>query len=45
MNNRNGSNRLKVFEEGYGKEIDIWGIGRLIIDASRWIIGLSYKIL
>ncbi|PKK69323.1 hypothetical protein RhiirC2_781156 [Rhizophagus irregularis] len=35
----------EVFEAGHGGEVDIWGVGRLIMDASIWITGLSHNII
>ncbi|GBB99211.1 hypothetical protein RclHR1_03450006 [Rhizophagus clarus] len=35
----------EVFQQNQGEEIDIWSVGKLIIDASRWIIGLSQNII
>ncbi|CAG8682540.1 20694_t:CDS:2 [Rhizophagus irregularis] len=35
----------EVFEAGHGGEVDIWGVGRLITDASIWITGLSHNII
>ena len=35
----------EVFEAGHGGEVDIWGVGRLITDASLWITGLSHNII
>ncbi|CAB4384780.1 unnamed protein product [Rhizophagus irregularis] len=34
----------EVFQQNHGGEVDIWSVGKLILDASRWIIGLSQRI-
>lgn len=34
----------EVFKPNHGGEVDIWSVGKLIIDESVWIIGLSQKI-
>ncbi|CAI2188031.1 20336_t:CDS:2 [Funneliformis geosporum] len=35
----------EVFEEDHGGEVDIWSIGRLIIEVNKWIMGLSQSIV
>ncbi|CAI2164368.1 11782_t:CDS:2, partial [Funneliformis geosporum] len=34
----------EVFQQNHGGEVDIWSVGKLIMDANRWIIGLSQRI-
>jgi len=35
----------EVFQEHHHGEVDVWGVGKLIIEASKWIIGLSLDII
>ncbi|CAG8725312.1 10570_t:CDS:2, partial [Dentiscutata erythropus] len=34
-----------VFQENHHGEVDIWSVGKLITEASKWLIGISPKIL
>ncbi|RHZ82138.1 hypothetical protein Glove_114g70 [Diversispora epigaea] len=35
----------EVFQENHYGEVDMWGVGRLITEASKWIIDISPKII
>ena len=30
-----------VFQDGHGAEVDIWGVGRLILDAAKSVVDVS----
>jgi hypothetical protein len=30
-----------VFQDGHGAEVDIWAVGRLILDAAEWVVDAS----
>jgi len=34
-----------VFEDNHGAEVDIWGVGKLILDASAFVTGMSETIM
>ena len=36
-----GSHSPAVFEDNHGAEVDIWGVGKLILDASGFVTGMS----
>jgi hypothetical protein len=33
-----------VFQNGHGAEVDIWGVGRLILDAVKWVKDVSEEL-
>jgi len=35
------SHSPNVFKDGHGAEVDIWGVGRLILDAGSFATGIS----
>src|SRR5689334_12368527 len=38
------SHAPEVFSDGHGGEVDIWAVGKLITDASHWILSMSMSI-
>jgi Phosphotransferase enzyme family len=34
----------RVFQDGHGAEVDIWAVGRLILDAVKWVVDVSEEL-
>ena len=33
-----------VFRDGHGAEVDIWAVGRLILEATKWVVNISEEL-
>jgi hypothetical protein len=36
-----GSHSPRVFSDGHGSEVDLWGVGKLLLDARKFVLGIS----